>query len=120
MPVRSRWRIERVWACTRGKCITNDGFLADKSADAGTKSTVRDTLLSIVYHQLRLRLGRETSVAQNPNSQGGNTNRSGKPQAQVAEKQPDQPTTPEQIAAEQQKRFEEMRSRLLGQDARTD
>lgn len=28
--------------------------------------------------------------------------------------------TPEQIAAEQQKRFEEMRARLLGQDARTD
>ena len=30
------------------------------------------------------------------------------------------PPTPEQIAAEQQKRFEEMRARLLGQDARTD
>ena len=30
------------------------------------------------------------------------------------------PPTPEQIAADQQKRFEEMRSRLLGQDARTD
>lgn len=28
--------------------------------------------------------------------------------------------TPEQIAAEQQRRFQEMRSRLLGQDARTD
>ncbi|GAC1387851.1 MAG: ribonuclease J [Candidatus Saccharimonadales bacterium] len=28
--------------------------------------------------------------------------------------------TPEQIAAEQQRRFEEMRARLLGQDARTD
>ncbi|HSX23778.1 MAG TPA: ribonuclease J [Candidatus Saccharimonadales bacterium] len=35
------------------------------------------------------------------------------PQAQTA-------PTPEQIAADQQKRFEEMRSRLLGQDARTD
>lgn len=31
-----------------------------------------------------------------------------------------QPPTSEQLAAEQQKRFEEMRSRLLGQDARTD
>lgn len=31
-----------------------------------------------------------------------------------------QQLSPEQIAAEQQKRFEEMRSRLLGQDARTD
>lgn len=30
------------------------------------------------------------------------------------------PPTPEQVAAEQQKRFEEMRARLLGQDARTD
>ncbi|HUP26499.1 MAG TPA: ribonuclease J [Candidatus Limnocylindrales bacterium] len=30
------------------------------------------------------------------------------------------PPTPEQIAAEQQKRFEEMRARLLGQDARVD
>jgi ribonuclease J len=30
------------------------------------------------------------------------------------------PPTPEEIAAEQQRRFEEMRARLLGQDARTD
>ncbi len=30
------------------------------------------------------------------------------------------PPTPEQVAADQQKRFEEMRARLLGQDARTD
>ena len=30
------------------------------------------------------------------------------------------PPTPEQVAAEQQKRFEEMRARLLGQDARVD
>lgn len=30
------------------------------------------------------------------------------------------PQTPEEIAAEQQRRFEEMRARLLGQDARTD
>jgi ribonuclease J len=30
------------------------------------------------------------------------------------------PPTPDQIAAEQQKRFEEMRARLLGQDARVD
>jgi ribonuclease J len=34
--------------------------------------------------------------------------------------QPPAAPTPDQIAAEQQKRFEEMRSRLLGQDARTD
>lgn len=38
----------------------------------------------------------------------------GKPQAPVPEK------TPEEIAAEQQKRFEEMRARLLTQDARID
>lgn len=31
-----------------------------------------------------------------------------------------QPPTPEQIASEQQRRFEEMRAKLLGQDARTD
>lgn len=30
------------------------------------------------------------------------------------------PQTPEEVAAEQQRRFEEMRARLLGQDARTD
>lgn len=30
------------------------------------------------------------------------------------------PPTPEQVAAEQQRRFEEMRAKLLGQDARTD
>jgi ribonuclease J len=35
----------------------------------------------------------------------------GKPQAELA---------PEQIAEEQQKRFEQMRAKLLGQDARTD
>jgi ribonuclease J len=34
--------------------------------------------------------------------------------------QPKAEPTPEEIAAEQQRRFEEMRARLLGQDARTD
>jgi ribonuclease J len=34
--------------------------------------------------------------------------------------QPKPDPTPEQIAAEQQRRFEEMRAKLLGQDARTD
>jgi ribonuclease J len=38
----------------------------------------------------------------------------GKPQQQKAE------PTPEEVAVEQQRRFEEMRARLLGQDARTD
>ncbi len=47
--------------------------------------------------------------AQNPNAKPGVT-----PQPQPAEK------TPEQIAAEQQKRFQEMRARLLTQDARVD
>jgi ribonuclease J len=49
---------------------------------------------------------------------GGN---SGKPQANKqggAKQQPEK--TPEEIASEQQKRFEIMRSKLLGQDARTD
>lgn len=32
----------------------------------------------------------------------------------------EQPPTPEQVALEQQRRFEEMRAKLLGQDARTD
>jgi ribonuclease J len=41
----------------------------------------------------------------------GNGNGVAKPQAEP---------TPEQIAAEQQRRFEEMRARLLGQDARSD
>jgi ribonuclease J len=42
----------------------------------------------------------------------------GKQAGNAANGQPAQ--TPEQIAAEQQRRFQEMRSRLLGQDARTD
>lgn len=49
---------------------------------------------------------------------GGQTGQNGQPAA------PDQPVekpkTPEEIAAEQQKRFQEMRARLLTQDARTD
>jgi len=45
----------------------------------------------------------------------------GKPQAANGGKQAPKPEpTPEQIAAEQQRRFEEMRAKLLGQDARTD
>lgn len=49
---------------------------------------------------------------------GKNGNGNGKKQAG---KQPNKPEpTPEEIAAEQQRRFEEMRAKLLGQDARTD
>jgi ribonuclease J len=49
---------------------------------------------------------------------GGN---SGKPQANKQGGTKQQPEkTPEEIASEQQKRFEIMRSKLLGQDARTD
>lgn len=61
---------------------------------------------------------------------GGKPNGNGKPaehgQQKQGAKQPrpvPEPTpepTPEQIAAEQQRRFEEMRAKLLGQDARTD
>lgn len=47
------------------------------------------------------------------NGNGGAKKQSGK--------QPSKPEpTPEEIAAEQQRRFEEMRAKLLGQDARTD
>ena len=52
---------------------------------------------------------------------------SGKPNGTAAKpaiggKQPVAPVqpTPEQVAAQQQQRFEEMRAKLLGQDARTD
>lgn len=48
----------------------------------------------------------------------GTSNANGKKQTG---KQPNKPEpTPEEIAAEQQRRFEEMRAKLLGQDARTD
>lgn len=43
----------------------------------------------------------------------------GKKQAGAPPQPPAEPT-PDEIAAEQQRRFEEMRARLLGQDARTD
>jgi len=49
---------------------------------------------------------------------GGNPSPEGKPQQQKADAPVEK--TPEQIAAEQQRRFEEMRARLLGQDARID
>lgn len=39
-----------------------------------------------------------------------------KTQAGQAVTVPSEPPTPEQVAAEQQRRFEEMRARLLGQD----
>ncbi len=52
---------------------------------------------------------------------GGGKPQSGNKPKQAGDKQ-QQPATqsPEQIASEQQRRFEEMRARLLGQDARTD
>lgn len=58
---------------------------------------------------------------QSSNSQPANSApKSGnKPSPENQSPEPSTPT-PEQRAAEQQKRFEEMRSRLLGQDARTD
>lgn len=51
---------------------------------------------------------------------GQSTAKPDKKQGQTDQKVEAPAPTPEQIAAEQQKRFEEMRSRLLGQDARTD
>jgi ribonuclease J len=53
-----------------------------------------------------------------PNRQG--SQQSGQP-GQPADQQPaEQPKTPEELAADQQKRFQEMRARLLTQDARVD
>jgi ribonuclease J len=49
----------------------------------------------------------------------GQQNQPGQPQ-QPGQSQPAKEKTPEEIAAEQQKRFEEMRARLLTQDARID
>lgn len=51
----------------------------------------------------------------NGNGQQKQQGKNGKPQPVAA---PD--PTPEQIAAQQQRRFDEMRAKLLGQDARTD
>ena len=55
---------------------------------------------------------------------GGKANGNGQPQQgkkQEGKQQAPKPEpTPDEIAAEQQRRFEEMRARLLGQDARTD
>jgi len=50
--------------------------------------------------------------------QGGDANKQG---SQQASQQPaEQPKSPEEVAADQQKRFQEMRARLLTQDARID
>lgn len=48
------------------------------------------------------------------NDKSGNKNQQSKPKQKAPEK------TPDEIAQEQQQRFEEMRAKLLGQDARTD
>jgi ribonuclease J len=59
-------------------------------------------------------------------SKGGNTSAKGKGGNSSGKNEPSEPSepseekTPEQIAAEQQQRFEQMRAKLLGQDARTD
>lgn len=52
------------------------------------------------------------------NGQGPQNSQDGS--RQRVKNQPPPAPTPDEIAAEQQKRFEEMRARLLGQDARTD
>ncbi len=52
-----------------------------------------------------------------PNSGGNRGPKNDQPQGGD---KPQAPKTPDEIANEQQKRFEEMRARLLGQDARTD
>lgn len=52
---------------------------------------------------------------------GGKATNGGEKRSQGGRpQQPAEEKTPEQIAAEQQQRFEEMRARLLGQDARVD
>jgi len=52
---------------------------------------------------------------------GNDNNESQKSDKNDRSKTPEkQPPTPDEIAAEQQRRFEEMRAKLLGQDARTD
>lgn len=59
---------------------------------------------------------------QGDNRRQGQSGQNGAPGAQNDGPAPveEKPTTPEEIAAEQQKRFQEMRARLLTQDARTD
>lgn len=52
---------------------------------------------------------------------GGGSKPGGKPSAPQAPGKPAEPAkSPEDVAAEQQRRFEQMRAKLLGQDARTD
>jgi ribonuclease J len=48
------------------------------------------------------------------------SNKQQQPGQQAETEQPERPKTPEEIAAEQQKRFKEMRARLLTQDPRVD
>lgn len=75
-----------------------------------------------VTHFLFEQTGRTPIVIPVVNVIGGGKPQQGgekRPQGDNGAPAPD-PQTPEAIAAEQQKRFEEMRARLLGQDARTD
>jgi ribonuclease J len=53
-----------------------------------------------------------------PGSGGSGNGQSGKGNGNDKQQKPE--PTPEEIAAEQQRRFEDMRAKLLGQDARTD
>jgi len=52
--------------------------------------------------------------------QGNGNNNAAPTDKKAQEGAPAEPPTPEQIALQQQRRFEEMRAKLLGQDARTD
>lgn len=78
-----------------------------------------------VTHFLFEYTGRSPIVIPVVNVVGGNgkNGNGGAPQQKLqnqSKKQPLPEPTPEQIAAEQQRRFDEMRAKLLGQDARTD
>ena len=80
-----------------------------------------------VTHYLFEQTGRSPIVIPVVNVIGGKPEGKPNPNAKNGQAQGEKPVlvtelpkTPEQIAAEQQRRFEEMRARLLGQDARTD
>ncbi len=63
--------------------------------------------------------GKTQGQGQGDRSKQG-SNQPGQPGQPADQKPPEQPKTPEELAAEQQKRFQEMRARLLTQDARVD
>lgn len=80
------------------------------------KAELKDHITHFLFEQT----GRSPIVIPVVNIIGGGQKPGDKKQGQAKQGAPATDKSPEEVAADQQKRFEQMRAKLLGQDARTD